>query len=156
MITFVEWCQYSTLAQWIRSETWPFPALEVFHLLGMVLVFGAIFVLNARIFGMALRAQPVSEIARGLAWTLYLGLAIQVISGPLLFSALAMRFYQSGWFRIKLGLFFIALVYHFAVHRRLTFSPKTKGPALRSSALVSMALWSAVILAGLGITLFSQ
>jgi hypothetical protein len=153
---FALWLEKSALAQTMRSAPWPFPTVEIFHLTGMILVFGSIFLLNSRIYGLMLRGQPIGEIARGLASTLYVGLGIQVLSGPLLFVTSARRFYQSGPFRLKVALLLCALFYHFAVHRKLAFQPTTPLGKLRLSAMLSMVLWAGVILAGLGIELLNS
>jgi hypothetical protein len=153
MGSFIQWCQHLALAEAIRSVSWPYPAIEIVHICGLVMVFGSILVLNLRIFGAYLTDTPSAEIADDLApWTL-VGLAIQVVSGPLLFITSAERFSESTPFLTKLVLLVVALIYHFAVHRN---SSRGRGPLpAKASALISMVLWIGVILAGLGIELLA-
>jgi hypothetical protein len=155
MTEFITWCQKSALSEAIRSQPWPYPTIEIFHLAGLILVFGSILVLNLRIFGRVLREEPVWEVAGGLARFTWIGLAVQAVSGPLMFMTSANRFYDSSAFRLKLLLLVVALVYHFGVHRRLAFSNGASTGILRTSATLSLALWGGTVLAGLAIELIS-
>jgi hypothetical protein len=147
--------EHSGLSQAIRNRPWPFPSIEIVHIAGMVLVYGSILVLNLRIFGRVMREEPVFEIARGVARWTSVGLAIQFISGPLLFAVSAQKYFGDASFRVKVIALVIALAHHFGVHRRIAMRAKEVTRALRASAVVSMVLWSTVILAGLGIELLA-
>jgi hypothetical protein len=153
MTGFIEWCQTNALSQLMNSAKWPFPAVEIFHIAGLVLIFGSMLVLNLRIFGRMLRAQPVPQVARGLAPVTKFGLVGQIVSGPLLLMNAAMRLSENTSFRLKMLLLIIALSYHFAVHLPLALD--SEGPAfrLRLSATVSMLLWISMTLAGFSIQL---
>jgi len=155
MTEFLTWCQNHALSQFIKGARWPYPAVEILHIAGLVLVFGSILLLNLRIFGRILRQQPVSEVAAGLAPITLTGVFAQFVSGPVLFMATATRFFENGTFRLKLLLLAIALSYHFGVHRRLALKSVSISGVLQASAAVSMLLWIAVVLSGLSIELFS-
>jgi len=150
---FAQWCQNLALADAIRSVAWPFPTIEIVHLAGIVLVFGSILITNLRMFGFILKDVPAVEVARSVApWTL-IGLGFQVISGPLMFITSATRFYGNETFRVKLLLLAVALIYHFAIHRKAASSARTL--ILKLSAAVSMLTWIGVVLAGMGIELLA-
>ncbi len=159
MNDFIQWCQTSALSAAIRSAKWPYPSIEILHIAGLVLVFGSIFILNLRIFGRVLKQTSVREVAMGLAPLTLVGLCAQCVSGPLLFVATAMRFWENPSFRLKLVLLVIALVHHYGWHRPLVIGGAIGGEAsagkLRGSAAVSMLLWAGVILAGLSIELLA-
>ena len=155
MTDFLTWCQSTALSQWVLSAKWQYPTVEIFHIAGLVLVFGSILVLNLRIFGRILRQQPVSEVAAGLSPLTLAGVIAQFVSGPVLFMATAKHFYESVPFRVKLLLLAVALVYHFGVHRSLAMKAQAVDRALRISAAASMLLWIGVVLAGLGIELLA-
>lgn len=44
MTAFAEWCRHTAIATAIRSTLWPFPVIEIFHIAGMVVVFGTMLV----------------------------------------------------------------------------------------------------------------
>jgi len=155
MNDFLAWCQTSPISLFIKGSKWPYPAVEILHITGLVLVFGSILVLNLRIFGRILREQPVSVVAAGLAPITLFGVIAQFLTGPVLFMATAARFWGNGPFRLKLVLLAVALTYHFGVHRSLALRAEKSYPALKASAAVSMLLWIAVVLSGMSIELLS-
>lgn len=152
---FIQWCQYNLLSQFMRSAKWPYPTVEVFHIAGLILVFGSILILNLRIFGRILRQEPVPQVAAGLSPVTLTGIAAQVVSGPVLFMTSAMKFSESTPFKLKLLLLAVALTYHFGVHRRFALDPETPAQILRVSAAASMLLWISVVLAGFAIELLA-
>jgi hypothetical protein len=155
MNDFVQWCQTSGLSAAIRSTKWTYPSIEILHIAGVVLVFGSILVLNLRIFDRVLWRTPVKDVALGLAPLTLIGLCAQCISGPLLFVATAMRFWENPSFGLKLLLLAVALFYHYGMHRPMAISGTASVPKLRWSAALSMLLWISVILAGLSIELLA-
>jgi len=155
MSEFLQWCHDNALSEFMRSAKWPFPTVEIFHIAGLILIFGSVLVLNLRIFGRILRQEPVPQVAAGLSPLTAVGLAAQVVSGPVLFMTSAMRFSESTPFRLKLLFLLVALTYHYGVHRRFALDPAVPAHTLRVSAVVSMLLWISVVLAGFAIELLS-
>ena len=155
MTAFATWCQQTALAEAIRSRPWPYPAIETFHIAGMVLVFGTILILNLRVFGLILRSEPVSQIAHDLTPLTFIGLGVQLVSGSLMFVTSAMKFTENALFGIKIGLVIAAVAYHFAVHRKAAIARDTPTDRLRLSAAVSFVLWAGVVLTGLDIGVLS-
>lgn len=155
MTAFAEWCQHTAIATAIRSELWPFPVIEIFHIAGMVVVFGTMLVLNLRVFGLILRSEPVSQIAHDLTPFTLAGLGVQLVSGSLMFVASARKFTENAVFGIKIGLVVAAVTYHFAIHRKVALAEDAPEGQLRLSAAVSLVLWASVVLAGLDIGILS-
>jgi len=153
--SFATWVQHTSAAEAIRSVPWPIPVIEIFHIAGMVLVFGTILILNLRAFGLILRSEPVSQIAQDLTPLTLVGLGVQLVSGSLLFMVSAMKFTENPVFRIKIALVIAAVAYHFAVHRRIAIAHETQAHQLRLSAAVSLVLWAGVVLVGLDIGVLS-
>jgi hypothetical protein len=155
MTDFAAWCQHTALAETIRSAPWRFPVIEIFHIAGMVLLFGTVFILNLRVFGLILRSEPVSQIAQDLTPLTLIGLGVQLVSGSLMFMVSAMKYTENALFGIKIGLVIAAVAYHFAIHRKAAIAKDTPAGRLRFSAATSLVLWASVVLAGLGIGVLS-
>jgi hypothetical protein len=153
---FAEWCWNLPLSVAIRSAPWPFPLLEIFHIIGLVLVFGAVLIVDLRLLGKILRRAPVCQVWGDLIRWACIGFGIQLLTGPLLFIANARKFYPSAFFRSKLVLLVLAIAFHFVVVRRVSGSVDAGVSPLRArlSGGVSLALWAAVIVSGLSIELF--
>jgi hypothetical protein len=145
----------SWLGLTIRQSTWLFAATEVVHLFGLTLLLGTTIVLNLRLFGAGLRQQSLGEIvAYTRPWNTA-GLLLSLSSGVVLFIAEAAKMAASDAFLFKMALLFVALVYTWAVHRRVTANPHAAQLwAARASAALSLVLWFGVALAGRAIAFY--
>jgi hypothetical protein len=149
---FAEWCWNLPISVAIRSAPWPFPALEILHIVGLVLVFGTVLIVNLRLLGVLLRREPAWQISADLRRWAWSGFGVQLLTGPLLFVANSRKFYDSPFFRCKLVLLVLAVAFHFTVVRRVSAS--IDAGVARWAGGVSLVLWAAVILSGVSIELF--
>ena len=67
-----------------------------------------------------------------------------LITGPLLFASDTARYSSNPAFRVKMAFLLIALASHFTIHRRHT----------RLGAVLSMLLWTSVVIGGRAIADF--
>src|ERR1700680_2410353 len=125
-----------------------FPALECIHIAGFALSVGTIAIVDFRLLGLGMRHQTPAEIAKDLGpWTLF-GLAIMLLSGPLLFSSDPDMYYLNRSFQVKMVLLVLAIVFNYTIRRKLLrgeLSPGLNGLV----ACVSLALWTSVIFGGI-------
>lgn len=126
------------------SNSWIFPIVQSIHLAGIVGWVGAIVLVDVRILGFGPHRRSAAELTAQLAPWSRAGLAIMFTTGPILFLSDATRYSSNPAFRIKMTLLLLAVVFHFTLHRRHT----------RLAALVSMILWSAVVIGGRAIADF--
>ena len=153
---FAEWCWNLPLSVAIRSAAWPFPVLEIFHIAGLVLIFGTVLIVDLRLLGVVLRREPVAHVSGDLMPWAWPGFGLQLLTGPLLFIANSRKFHDSPFFRTKLVLLVFAIAFHFVIVRRMSESAETDLSPRRARLAggVSLALWAAVIVTGLSIELF--
>ena len=151
-----EWLQHTDLAETIRHSAALIATLEIVHLLGLTLLLGTIMMIDFTLLGWGIGRFPASKIAIELnGWTVA-GLAIMLISGPLILISEAVKCYRSPAFWIKMTLLALAIAYHFTIHRKAVLAePALRGNA-KLAASVSLALWIAVALAGKGIAIFQS
>ena len=155
-MAFSRWIQH---VPWIESLTGDAVQISIvwlFHFLGFFLVVGATAVVDLRILGLAGRRQNLGLIADQLFPWSWIGLALVVPSGFLMFAGYATQFYPAGVFRIKVLVFLLAVVFGIIVQRNV---PKWTGlPALPASAkivaLISLILWIGTILASVEVPAF--
>ena len=127
------------------KNSWVFPVIESIHLCGIAALVGTIVLVDLRL----LRQQPAGELARKLEpWT-RIGLAIMLITGPILFLSDMPRYLANPAFRFKMTVLVFALIAHFGLHRKAVQSGKG-----RLAALLSLTLWTCVVLGGRGIADF--
>lgn len=137
------------IARW----EWVFPVVEAIHICGFSLLVGTILILDLRLLGWCLSRQPISVIAKGLAPWIWAGIAIQLTTGPYLFSSDPHEYVQVPAFRNKMLFLALALIFHFTVIRKATGSSldATKPVWRKPAACVSLGLWLCVLLSGLWI-----
>lgn len=146
----VAWCQNTWVSEFPRGASWRLASVETAHLLGLLVWFGTILVVDLRLLGWMFESQPASEIAAGIEPFGRAALTLQAITGPMLFLATARKMLMSDLFAVKLTLLAIALTYHFTAHRS-AIRAAAIAERSRLSAGISLSLWFGVALAGLWI-----
>lgn len=142
------------LAQYIREGLYPFPLIEVVHVIALALVFGTIFIVDLRILGVASVERAVRAVERDvLKWT-WGGFVVAVVTGLLMFISNASNYVANLPFQIKMGLLLAAglnlLIFELGARRKLDqWDLLPRAPqAARIAALLSIVIWTSVIFAG--------
>jgi hypothetical protein len=97
------WLETTALAAAMREWLWLYPAVEIVHLAGIVLLVGRWRCSTCACSGMA-RGLDVNALARFLLPWSWTGLAVVVPSGLLMFSAHATEMMENPAFQLKLAL----------------------------------------------------
>jgi hypothetical protein len=125
-----------------------FPTLEVMHIAGFAVLVGTIAMVDFRLLGLGLKRQKVSEVARDLGpWTI-LGLALVLLSGPMMFSSDPDMYYLNRAFQLKMALLLVAIIFNYTIHRRIALS-ETTGFGGKAVACMSLALWVGIVFSGI-------
>ena len=131
-----------------------FPILQSVHIIGLTLLVGTIALADFRLLGVGMRRHAAGDLTSRLApWT-SVGLVTVLVTGPLLFGADLARYLNNPAFLLKMGLLAVALALHFTLHRRATSSITFKPAMQKLAAVLSLILWSGVLLAGRAIADF--
>lgn len=145
----LEAMEQSGLARFVQESTWGYPLILSSHAIGMAILVGLVLMIDLRVLGFA-PAIPIPPLRTMLKIALW-GLAINVISGSMLFVADAQGFYESTPFRIKMILLATGVVLIVPLWRR-TLAPSERETgsfaADRVIAAVSVLVWIGVIVAG--------
>jgi hypothetical protein len=142
----------SAPARLLRQGLWLYPFVSILHVLGIALLFGAIAVLDLRLLGLW-RRLPVPELARLALPVAVTGLALALLSGPLLFSVeaqdyIANPFFWSKLTAVALGLLNVLLLHRSAAWRRAAGEGNGSSARLRLGGAASLACWLVAIAAG--------
>ena len=150
LLPFFQWCENSGLIVAMRSSVWLFPVIESLHLMGLALIGGAVLMVDLRLLGFGLRRQPLAQVAQDAQRWLLVSLLVMLPTGLLLFMSKAVQCYTLPAFWIKMTSLFLALVFTFAVRRKVVMADETRlNPVWgKLVALVSLSLWSSVAIAG--------
>ncbi len=145
------WLENTSWAAGIRQSLWLYPALEIVHIVGIVLLVGAAFMFDLRLLGFS-KSLPLPAIARHLLPWSRRGLWLIVPSGILLFMTNAKSLSTDPTFWLKMILLLVAAVNVFVFHR-FVFKTHSDGrtelsSASKVSAIVSIGVWIGVIACG--------
>src|SRR6266576_3537355 len=154
MLPFCRWLEQTSAGASVRESLWLFPAIETLHLLGMAALVGTTAVFDLRLLGWMLRRGRVSALAgRLLPWS-WVGFAVHVVTGALLFTSEAVKVYTNPAFRMKMLLIFLAgvhaLIFHWSVYRDVvSWDDSGILPAgAKVAGFVSILLWIGIVAAG--------
>lgn len=134
----------SGVGVWIRESLWGYPIVLSCHAIGMAIVVGAFTMVDIRVLGFA-GSIPISAFKRLLiiGW---LGFLLNLVSGCLLFTGDAQRFFLQGVFEIKMGLIILGAIVMWRLMKTLKTYPESN--RAKQLAALSLALWFGAIIAG--------
>ncbi len=153
LLEFCIWLQKTAVGTSVRTSLWLFPTIESFHILGLALLVGAVFRLDARLLGFYPRSSVI-DVAKGTMPWVRTGFLLAVVTGTLLFSSEAEGLYTNRAFRLKVICLVLlgvnTLVYELLTRRNIedwNIGRATPASA-KCAAIVSLILWTGVVLAG--------
>jgi len=134
----------------IVNNPWVWPICEIFHFVGLCLLFGVVLVVNLRMLGF-IQGVAFADLNRLLPWAV-IGLGINLITGMLFFLASPDQYTQNAAFGWKIGLIVAAgasLLYPVVSDEiRLLKQDAPVSMIARCVAAGSICLWLGVIFLG--------
>lgn len=146
--------QYSALGVALAESAYAFPLIEALHLIGLSVSVGLIFLIDLRLIGVFLKHVPVTDLLHQTRPLVLGGFAVIFVSGVLLFWSEAATVIVSPAFPVKFLFIAIAglnaLYFEFRIAKRppVAENHAVLPASVRTAGLVSLASWSAVIVAG--------
>jgi hypothetical protein len=129
------------MGQFMRSSQVVFPIVESIHLIGMALFVGTLLLIDMGLLGVAMRRQPIAQVAAALApWT-RAGFVLLLVTGPFMFAAQAAKWHDNPVFWFKMLLLIVATAVQWSVRRKIA----AEQPAKLIGAL-SLFLWISMAL----------
>lgn len=157
MLPFFQWLDHLPIGEALRTNPVLFPLVSSIHLLGLAMLLGTILLVDLGLLGVAMRRQPVARIASELAPFTRTGLAVMLITGPILLTGEAITMYCDWAFWIKLALVALATIFYFTAHRRAVSEASTfSSKQAKSIAIISLTLWFCAGIAAKSINYFRQ
>ena len=154
ILSVCQWLQSLPWATGIKHSAWQFPVIESIHSLALAVMLWPAAILDLRLLGLVMRRRPVSTVAAQFLPWVWTGFAAMILTGALLFSAEAVKCYDSPFFRMKVTLLAVAglnaLLFHYTVFPDVASWDKdaaTPGRAKLAGGL-SLAVWIGVVAMG--------
>ncbi len=143
------WIQTSTLGHAIsKSNHLLIAAFQVVHVMGFVLLLSSLVLISLRLLGVTLANHTIPQVARQTSRLLWLGLALAVSSGALMFIGSPRHYYDNPAFRTKMLLLGAAVLIQIVLFQRVAARESAHRILARVSVAVSLLLWFGVSMAG--------
>jgi hypothetical protein len=131
------------LIKHLNQTTWLFAIVETFHLLSMVVLGGAVLVLNLRLLDAVLRDVPVTVVERATRPWLIGGIAGTILTGLYMALATIVTLLPNGAFFVKMIALVAASLLSLAVSRQVRTGDDTPPPLKLAAA--AFVLWLAAL-----------
>lgn len=139
---------------YVRESTTLFPLLLTVHVVGMCIFAGLVIMMDLRLLGVGNMRTPFTHVQRRLFPWQVLGMTVSAVTGLILVYGQPMRYYTSVFFWMKTMMMIIASVNALAFHHSIYNSvgkwdsDATLPFGAKLAAVISLALWAAVIMTG--------
>ena len=138
----------TALAQALRASRWGYAAVNAAHIFAIALLIGSVVPLNLRLLGVW-RGIARETAVRLLAPVAASGLALALLTGPLLFAVRAREYSGVGFLQLKLVLIAVGILSTLALCRSHGFLLKDAPRArLAGHAVVSTVCWLGALVCG--------
>ena len=155
LLPYVSWWGETPFAMWLGGAPWRIATLLTVHLFGITMLLGTVIVASLRLLGLFQREKPLAQLHRDLQTVRRIGFTLTFVAGALIFTGGAVSYYEGYWFRLKLGLLLVALVFHFTIYRSVVSGDRQYSSLVRRLTGVAMLLlWFSVGWAGRAIAFF--
>jgi len=149
-LPFFEWLDASLLADISKAYGGVFAVVQMFHLLALSLLGGTVLVGDLRLMGVMLKDVPSQVVIDSTQKWFSVALAVLIVSGVFMASAVAMKVYYNEMFWAKMTALATGIVFVYAIRRPLLrFDHASINPwTLRLMAMASMTIWFTVAASG--------
>lgn len=157
MIDYFVWIASWPISKAINESSWIFAVVQAFHLVSLGFLAGSLLLVDMRLLGRGFSQQPTASVARDARPWLIGSMMAMVLTGIPQFISLATKEYESPYFRWKMLMLLIALIFTFTIRKRVAYAPEGRfgGGVSKVVALVSIGLWTSVAINGRLIGFFS-
>ena len=157
MIDYFVWISQWGVSRAINESSWLFAVVQAFHLVALGFLAGSLLLVDFRLLGRGFSQQPTARVARDARPWLIGSLVAMVLTGIPQFISLATKEFESPYFRWKMLMLLIALIFTFTIRKRVAYAPEGRfgGGVSKVVALVSIGLWTSVAINGRLIGFFS-
>ncbi len=141
--------QIDSVADVLNNSEWVFPVAECFHIAAFAWSIGMVAAVDYKLLGFGIQhSTPAEVLHETTPWTI-LGLAVVLLSGPVLFLSDVQMYLHNSAFRFKMYALALAIIFNFTIHWKVADSDSVSKPVQVVTAIVSLALWISVVFGGL-------
>jgi hypothetical protein len=150
LLHFCRWLQENSFLALINGTASTAAAVEIVHYFSMFILVGSMVIVDLRVLGLVARRQDAALLADTLFPWMWVSLALNFLSGFVMFAGSATAYYRNDIFYDKLGVVLLAIVANIIVRQKVR--KWNQLPAMpvfaKLIAVVSIGLWIGAIIAG--------
>lgn len=149
-LSFFEWLETLSVSVFLRESAYGVAAINIVHLLALVIFFGAIFIVDLRLLGSGLSRVPLRQVARDARPWLIFGFLLLLVTGLMQVLTTPIKEYYSPNFWLKMQLMVIALPFTIFVRRWVTQADEGRVAPVwqKLVGLASIVLWGWIAVNG--------
>lgn len=144
----------SALSDYLQQQLWIVPVSQSIHIISVAIVFGSAVVINLRLLGVSSTGRSISQLVQTLVPWMYRGCAALLLTGTLQTIIEPVRQFVTPQFWWKMLMIVVVLtmtvVFARTVRRNAAAwdDPQTRPGAGKAFALLSLALWTGIVICG--------
>ena len=157
ILALARYLQNTPWAMWVATSNWVYPFVQATHFTGLSFWVGTNALLDLRLLGLGKKRETAAEVANNLFIWNWIGFAVAVTGGFLLFSASATTYVPNPAFRLKLGMLLpVALIIHIIVqYKARDWGAQPEVTSIgKVAGLVELLMWLGVVTAAVSIPYF--
>jgi hypothetical protein len=137
------WMESLTVSAYIRESAYGVAAVNIMHLLALVVFLGALLVVDLRLLGGGIRRMPLAQLAADARPWLVGGFAALAVTGTIQLLSTPIKEYYSPNFWLKLQLLVVALLFTAFVRGRVINAAEGRISPVwhKLVGVVSIGLW---------------
>ncbi len=142
--------QDNSLIAVINGTAWMAATTEILHYFSMFILVGSMVIVDLRVLGLVARRQDAAQLAERLFPWIWISLALNFLTGFLMFAGSAVSYYRNDVFYDKIGIIVLAIIVNIFVQKKVRkWDQLPAMPAwAKLIAVVSIGLWIGAIIAG--------
>ena len=161
MQDFIAWLASSGFADFMRTWRWAWPLSEIFHFVGMSVLFGSVLVMDMRLLGFFRRQISLQAVHSLTPWAI-LGFTLNLLSGCAFLIRDAANYVDNAAFQFKMACVLLAginlLIFWVFIRKPIERMPADAdvGAGTKLVGIVSLCAWIGVIWGGRLISVFGN
>jgi len=150
LLHICRWLQENSFIALINGTAWSAAAVEIIHYFSMFILVGSMLIVDLRVLGLVGGGQGATQFADRLFPWIWGSLALNFLSGFVMFAGSAIAYYGNDIFCDKMGVILLAIAANLIVQQKVDkWNQLLAMPAsAKFLAVLSIALWVGAIIAG--------
>jgi hypothetical protein len=148
-VDVLDWIQSARLSHWIsKSNHLLIAGFQVIHVMGFILLLASLVLISLRLLGLSFKQQTVPQVAKEATRLIWVGLAMAVATGVLMFIGSPRHYFYNPAFDVKMLLLLLAVIVQALLFGQVAASETQKPWLARTAVALSLVFWFAVSMAG--------